>query len=225
MPSKIARTKREHKKKECVVCGNSFTGSRSGRGCITCSLECGQHRLRAVKRINKRNERAKRKQNPDLKPRQWAEKEITCKVCPTVFKQKSANNETCSKKCRRRWYHIRNKEKSRAQSKAFYSIETSTQPSVVYVIECKEANRFYIGMSARSFKYRVSGHKSRLKSGTQNCGYGMQEDYNKYGPDSFEYSVLKELDPLATKEEMWKEERETLIKFIREGKKVYNKLV
>tara|TARA_R110000851_G_scaffold236991_8_gene389811 strand:- start:549 stop:1214 length:666 start_codon:yes stop_codon:yes gene_type:complete len=221
MPSKIARTKREHKKTECVVCGNSFTPLTGNAN--TCSLECRKHRTTALRKISNQNRAMKRKQK--IPTRQWAEKEITCPVCSIGFHRTLHHQLTCSKKCTRRWRYIRNKEKENAQSRENYYIEKITQPSVVYMIECKETNRFYIGMSTRSFKYRVSNHKTKFKSGSHNCGYGMQEDYNKYGPDSFEYSVLKELDPLATEEEMWKEERETLIKFIREGKKVYNKLV
>ena len=73
------------------------------------------------------------------------------------------------------------------------------------------------------FKARVAKHQSKFKQNDNPCGVGMQEDYNKYGPEAFEYSILKELDPQASQEELLKEEKSFIEKFAKEGKKLYNR--
>ena len=58
----------------------------------------------------------------------------------------------------------------------------------VYCIRCKVNNKAYIGSSA-NIKKRLSNHKSSLKAG-KHINKQLQEDYNKYGADSFLYLVL-----------------------------------
>ena len=128
------------------------------------------------------------------------------------------------RKAKQRKYCEENREKENDRSKKTSLKLKTEEPSVIYVIECKATNKYYIGQTGTWFERRMHQHKSLFKNNCNSCGLGMQDDYNIHGPDSFEYRVLKELDPLATKEERLKEERETLIKFIREGKKVYNQL-
>jgi hypothetical protein len=51
----------------------------------------------------------------------------------------------------------------------------------------------------------------------------MQADYDEHGPESFEYSVLKELTPNAPEEERLAAEKESINKFLNEGRQLYNK--
>ena len=114
------------------------------------------------------------------------------------------------------------REAYKKKAKEIRQNNNETRPSVVYVIECKETNKYYIGQTSTYFKARVTRHQSKFKSNCNTCGRGMQEDYNKYGPKAFEYSILKELDPKASQEELIKEEKRFIEKFEKEGKKLYN---
>ena len=98
------------------------------------------------------------------------------------------------------------------------------KPSVIYVIECKATNKYYIGQTGVWFERRVTQHKSKLKN-DDHSAIEMQDDYNIHGPDAFEYSILKELDSQATEEELLATEGEYINKFIKEGKELYNKFI
>ena len=50
----------------------------------------------------------------------------------------------------------------------------------------------------------------------------MQEDYNRYGEEAFEYMILKELATDASKEKRVEEENKMILQFIAEGKTLYN---
>ena len=122
-----------------------------------------------------------------------------------------------------------NPEKCRASEQAssekYRANMKKTQSSVVYMIECRATNKYYIGQTSLWFTQRIAKHKSLFNRNKNPCGAGiMQDDYNKYGPDAFEYSVLKELDPQAPKEELLREEKNYIIKFIKEDKELYNSL-
>ena len=58
----------------------------------------------------------------------------------------------------------------------------------VYCIRCKVNNKAYIGSSVH-IKKRWTEHKSLLKAG-KHYNNQLQEDYNKYGADSFLYTIL-----------------------------------
>ena len=60
----------------------------------------------------------------------------------------------------------------------------------IYAIRNTFNNKYYIGQTKDIYQ-RWMQHRSRLKCGThENCH--LQSSYNKYGEDSFEYSVLEE---------------------------------
>ncbi len=140
-------------------------------------------------------------------------------------REKKYREENIEKiKAREKKYREENQEKVRAKRKKYYEGSKQTQASVIYMIECKAANKYYIGQTSRWFEIRVTQHKTKFKSNRNRCGIGMQDDYNKYGPDTFEYSILKELDSQAPEKELLREERKYVIKFIKENKELYNKL-
>lgn len=63
----------------------------------------------------------------------------------------------------------------------------------IYCIRCKVNNKAYIGSSV-DIKKRWRGHKGLLKR-DRHYNKQLQEDYNKYGADSFLYSVLINCKP------------------------------
>ena len=60
--------------------------------------------------------------------------------------------------------------------------------SGVYSIFCKDTGKYYIG-SSKDVKARITTHKDMLYKGTHHS-IKLQNDYDKYGSTSFEYSVL-----------------------------------
>ena len=50
----------------------------------------------------------------------------------------------------------------------------------------------------------------------------MQNDYNKHGKESFEYTILKELPADADEETRLEEEKNHILQFLAEGKSLYN---
>lgn len=62
----------------------------------------------------------------------------------------------------------------------------------IYRIYCKETDRTYIGSSCH-IEYRWTGHKRDLKNHCH-TNYLIQKDYDKYGLDAFEFSIVEECD-------------------------------
>lgn len=72
--------------------------------------------------------------------------------------------------------------------------------SGIYMIRNRETGKVYIG-SSNNISKRWRNHKSLLKNGKHHSIY-LQNAYNKYGKNSFEYLVLKEVqeEDLLTEE-------------------------
>lgn len=64
--------------------------------------------------------------------------------------------------------------------------------SGVYMIYCTKTHKPYIGQ-AENLEERKQKHFSHLKIGNHPC-VKMQQDYNKYGENSFEFSILEECE-------------------------------
>ena len=62
----------------------------------------------------------------------------------------------------------------------------------IYKIFCKSTGRVYIGSSS-NVEYRLTSHKYALRTNTHSNKL-MQEDYNKYGLDMFDFSIIEECD-------------------------------
>ena len=59
----------------------------------------------------------------------------------------------------------------------------------VYMIRCIPEDKIYIGSTKQSFRARFSNHCKFLKNNSLG-NKQLQEDYNKYGPDNFEFEIL-----------------------------------
>lgn len=72
--------------------------------------------------------------------------------------------------------------------------------SGVYSIFCKDTGKYYIG-SSKNIQRRITDHKNMLCNGKHHS-IKLQNDYDKYGEKSFEYSVLVSCNyPEALKKE------------------------
>src|SRR5437764_1594769 len=72
----------------------------------------------------------------------------------------------------------------------------------VYRLKCLVNYRIYIG-STSDIDSRKSNHFNSLKHNRHRNRY-LQDDYNKYGPDSFEFTILEEVaDDKLLEREQW----------------------
>lgn len=95
----------------------------------------------------------------------------------------------------------------------------------VYKILNRHNGMFYIG-STNNFKRRVGRHKTELKHGIHNNRY-LQNAYNKYGLEYFEFIVIEEFDSKIDRLTLFKREAHyiktlnPLYNLIKEGNTLY----
>ncbi len=88
--------------------------------------------------------------------------------------------------------------------------------SGIYQITCLKNKKVYIGMTI-NFKSRNKAHISDLGKNIH-CNRTLQEDYNNFGTENFEWSILQRCEE-PTREL----ERKYLIEAINNKKEVYNR--
>jgi len=131
-----------------------------------------------------------------------------------------ANKERIA--AQRKTYYEENKESLRTKHKTYYDRLVSNSPCAIYSIFCVPEQRYYIGQTV-CVPRRWGTHNRKFKNNKNNCGAGeMQNDYNKHGPESFEYTILKELPTDANEETRLEEEKNHILQFLTEGKSLYN---
>ena len=60
----------------------------------------------------------------------------------------------------------------------------------VYCLKNTVNKKVYIGSTTNKFRARLTSHMNNLRAGTHNNSY-LQNSWNKYGEDSFEFSILE----------------------------------
>tara|TARA_Y100000310_G_scaffold323798_1_gene384724 strand:+ start:568 stop:1131 length:564 start_codon:yes stop_codon:yes gene_type:complete len=140
----------------------------------------------------------------------------SCKTC------KRQDNREYDKKNRekRRLYQVEYRKNNKEKVMDYQRQYNDKLPTGIYIIENKINNSIYVGASTR-MKIRWREHKINL-SNQQHGNPILQEDYNTYGLEAFQFKVLKEY-PSNTQFEFLEEiEQETIKSFLAEGKKLYN---
>ena len=97
------------------------------------------------------------------------------------------------------------------------------QPSGIYFILNKKNNRVYIGQTS-ALGRRKKEHFKRLRKG-KHKNRPLQEDYDKYGLDAFEYRVVEECSPDETRSQLYLKEIKKIIELHTRGEELYNLLV
>ena len=97
------------------------------------------------------------------------------------------------------------------------------EPAAIYEIKNKETGKIYIGATT-AFPKRCSTHKSHLRRGIH-ANQALQEDYNKYGLDVFEFEVIEEHPCDTDFKILEKIEEETIKRLLTEGKELYNTIL
>ena len=115
-------------------------------------------------------------------------------------------------------YRKENAEK-RAQQKKQYR---KNLPAAVYKIENTETGQVYIGQST-AYQHRWNSHKSKLRL-NKHRNPKLQEDYNKYGLDAFEFKIIKEFPSDITSDVLLKEEIKMITEYNQRGENLYNKM-
>lgn len=78
----------------------------------------------------------------------------------------------------------------------------------IYLIRNKLNNKVYVGQSINLVR-RWREHKSSLRKGKHRCSH-LQNSWNKYGEDNFEFLIVEELDNINYEKEVVKEKLKKL---------------
>ena len=95
----------------------------------------------------------------------------------------------------------------------------SEQPNCVYQIKNLENNKVYIGESTRG-ELRWKKHLRDLR-GDYHPNKLLQEEFNKYGEEVFEWSILKEFES-EDRDALLLEEARTIQRYLEDGVELYN---
>jgi len=125
---------------------------------------------------------------------------------------REANRERILK--RNQKYREANKEKISEYHKKY----RQKLPAAVYKIENKVTGKIYIGQSTR-YSFRWIQHKSDMRHGKHLC---LQHDYDEYGEDSFEFSVIQEYPCDTDSDTLFEHEQRLIDEYLAEGKELYN---
>ncbi len=126
------------------------------------------------------------------------------------------NKEKIAKQ--RALYRLENKGKIAKQRARCYQERSDKQTACVYKITNKQNGKIYVGETLRG-ELRWGDHLRDLRGGYhRNCL--LQEDFDKFGEEAFEWEILKEFP--KDKETLLLEEARTINKFLKEDKELYN---
>lgn len=82
----------------------------------------------------------------------------------------------------------------------------------IYQIECLVNNKKYIGQSRVAIGTRKTAHFLNLRRGIH-YNREMQKDYNQYGKDNFEFTLVEEIEDMSKldeREQFWIKEKNTI---------------
>ena len=116
-------------------------------------------------------------------------------------------------------YYAQNKEKIKEQQAQYRTQNKAEQPNCVYCIKNLINNKVYIGETIKG-KLRWKKHLTDLR-GSYHGNKLLQEDFDKYGEEAFEWTILKEFET-EDKNTLLLEEARTIQQFIVEGVELYN---
>ena len=113
-------------------------------------------------------------------------------------------------------YRQANKEKIAEYKKQY----NNNLPAGIYHIINKHNERVYIGCST-ALQRRFMSHKWHLRK-NKHVNKHLQEDYNKYGLDAFEFKVVEGYDCDTPFEVLEEREQTLILESHLDGKKIYN---
>ena len=138
------------------------------------------------------------------------------KIAEGIARYHQQNNEKIAEYKAR--YRQENKEKIAEWNARYHQQNNEKQPACVYQIINKKNGKIYIGETLRG-KLRWKNHLRDLR-GEYHKNRLLQEDFDKFGEEAFEWEIVKELP--KDKESLLLEEVRTISRFLKEGKDLYN---
>ena len=123
-------------------------------------------------------------------------------------------------------YYKENKDKIDENHRQWYQENKEKGTVALYEITNKATGKRYIGESL-FVENRWGKHRSSLKAGRHKNSL-LQKDYNKHGPEAFEFAIIKEINKEdfqteeQLKEHLRMEEAKMILKEVDEGKELYN---
>ena len=132
-------------------------------------------------------------------------------------KYRAENKEEIAK--RHAKYRAENKEEIAGYDAKYRARRKAGQPNCVYQIKNLENNKVYIGETIRG-ELRWKRHLADLRR-NRHPNKLLREDFDKYGEEVFEWSILKEFED-EDKDNLLLEEARSIQRFIIEGKELYN---
>ena len=142
-----------------------------------------------------------------------------CKSCKKEddTKYRAENKEEIAKRDAK--YYAENKEERAKQSAKDLARRKAEQPNCVYQIKNLKNNKVYIGQTTRG-ELRWKEHLRRLR-GNRHRNKLLQADFDKYGEEAFEWSILKEFED-GDKDNLLLEEARSIDQSIDEDVELYN---
>ena len=142
-----------------------------------------------------------------------------CKACGADYDAKhyAENKEEIVKRSAKDY--AENKEERAKQKAKYYAENKAEQPNCVYQIKNLENNKVYIGETTVG-ELRWKHHLSGLR-GNRHRNKLLQADFDKYGEEAFEWSILKEFED-GDKNVLLLEEARSIQQFITEDVGLYN---
>tara|TARA_Y100000114_G_scaffold154083_1_gene175350 strand:- start:4399 stop:4989 length:591 start_codon:yes stop_codon:yes gene_type:complete len=148
-----------------------------------------------------------------------------CKVCANSYQKDRSeyfadyykkNKQKCVERDAK--YYQENRDKILARNAEWSKKRDEKQPACIYQIINKRNGKIYIGETTRG-TIRRKEHFTSLKS-KRHQNRKLQEDFNKFGEEAFEWSIIKEVD--KDKDTLLLEEIRTINSFLKQGKELYN---
>ena len=142
-----------------------------------------------------------------------------CKLCNSKqgAKYHAENKEMNAKRAAK--HYAENKEKIAKRGAKRYVEKKAEQPNCVYQIKNLENNKVYIGETIRG-ELRWKAHLCDLRA-NRHPNKLLQEDFDKYGREAFEWTILKEFED-GDKDNLLLEEARSIQQFITEDVEIYN---
>ena len=200
--------------KRCSKCGETkplteFNKDKSTRDGLRYECrDCSREYFRQYRQENKEKEQERNRQY-----RQENKERITERK-----KQYAEENKEIIAE-RGKQYRQKNRDKILEKLKQYYQTRKTSQPACVYEIINTINNKLYVGQTTRG-EMRWEDHLKGLRGGYHG-NPNLQEDFNQYGEDAFEWRTIKEFE---TKDEqlLITEESRIINQYIDEGKNLYN---
>ena len=225
--------------KTCTKCGETkpFTefhkAKRNKDGhrfkCKSCVKKYGQKNKEAIlerqrryhqenkEAINERNRRYRQENKEAIKEYSRRYREENKGLIREISRRYNQENKEAIKERKRRHYQ-ENKEAILERKRRYREERAAKQPGCIYQIVNSVNGRVYVGQTTRG-ELRWLHHLYHLR-GNYHKNPILQADFNEFGEDVFEWSIIQELP--KDKEVLVQEEINTIQRLLAEEKELYN---